>query len=243
MSTCLSLDLLSLVDLPLGAGIDLIGLIVFIIIALISQFFQKGNKDEDEDDEASERPPPKPRPQPRRPEVEPGSGKRPQPLPENDLMSEMRRIIEEARSVHERREPVPPPVPTRPSPPPLPAIPTPPPVPVSVLLPEKEGMHDLIEHVHLPSHEASEMHEGPTFRLIQSGPLATSAEMAEPAPAPAMDDDQAYALESELPHRPRYRFDPRILRSRDSIRDAFVLTEIMGKPKSLQSLDPHGPQI
>ncbi len=192
-------------------GFDLIGVVFFIIIAIISAISKGRGEEEDTPSRPIRRVPP--------------------PMPEGteepDLAGQMKRFLEEARSMQRQYSPPPLPLPLRvPISSPRRTEPAPraarvsvvrPPVPVSILEEEQqEGPHT-----------------GPLVALHASGLLSSSLSEASGEQAPEVPPEPALVSMAQMSSaRAAFQFDPSKLRSLAELRQALVANEILGRPRA-----------
>jgi len=191
----------------LASGFDFVGIIIFIIVAVISALSKKFKEGQDTEDEP----------------IKPVRRNRPPVLPEGspvpDLAGEMKRFLEEMKKE----------VPKTPhhSPPTLPLpqkrYEEPKPRPIRVIPPpmvieetEEEVTHGILSNVEV--------------NLAQE---ITESQQAEQVLAKVRHDYNAFSLTpSDVEAKKRQRsFDISLLRNRSSLKQAIILTEVFGKPK------------
>lgn len=239
MNLLLSSD--SWLPLAEGAG-GLVSVVVLIVWAIVAAIGKRNEeKEEQEEKEPGER-----RPPPRR-----TGGSEP------DLAEEMRKFLQEAQ--RKRTTPPPLPAPTR-----QPQRAVPPPIPTrgtrQAPAPQQRSTTPQHQSPSRPQRSTVPQHQSPTrsqralpeqrttpqrtvtMRQMpaRERPLDTEPPVDEEAEAIAAHDDTMRALHSHrhdaVPHvsPPPYRFNRALLGSRDGLKHAFVLTEILGKPRALR---------
>ncbi|MBI4026636.1 MAG: hypothetical protein HY360_16760 [Verrucomicrobia bacterium] len=215
--------------LPLASGFEnLFGILIFIIFAVVSAMGKRmGQPGEDEA-------PPKPvrRVPPQKP-----ASPTPPPIPENPqgkMPEEMRRFLEDVQ----RRRNAPPPIPQReaglprqPAPPrevsprrPLKRIEAPP----VAFEPEPTPRPLVGAAVAVTIHEEVER----SMQTLTEDVATTREELISTQGEPNVSESQSA--------RPVFRFDPAMLRSPATLKQAVVWSEILGKPRGLIGLE-HGP--
>ncbi|MFZ4695114.1 MAG: hypothetical protein ACOYMV_08320 [Verrucomicrobiia bacterium] len=224
----------------LASGMDLIGVLFFVVVAILSALSKKAQQGPAT--EEGETPRPERRPIPKRgvPPSRPDPSPAPVPEPEPTLEGQMRRFLEEMRnspdmpsSEKARPTPLPMPQPARPV-----FIPQRT-EPATFSPPRKPSRAAVLPPMHVSEEEV----EGPrTPRLADTSPNmraelgrslealhsemeVTHTELREVAPPSAVEGDI---------ERTGTRFDPAVFRTPDSARQAVLLSEVLGFPRALK---------
>jgi hypothetical protein len=223
--------------LPLAGAGDLVGLLFFVVVAILSALSKRAQAGAPEAEE--ETPRPARRPEPKRPEPRRAAPPAPAPRQETTLEGEMKRFLEEMRRAHEAPD-----APTaRPAPTPAPAQPrpvfaprggrstlyvprrpapraTPPPMPVEEEPSEGPRAPALAE---IAPNLRAEL--GQSLEALHQEMEVTHTELREVAPPSALEAAPATASP---------RLDPATFRSPESARHAVLLSEILGPPRALK---------
>ena len=224
----------------LASGMDLVGVLFFVVVAILSALSKKAQQGPATEEDETPRPVPRPIPRRVAPPSRSGAPPASTPEPEPTLEGQMRRFLEEMRHAHEGS----PSEEARPAPRPMPQptstvfIPRRA-EPATFSLPRKPSR----AVVPPPMHETEKGGEVPhTPRLADTSPdmraelgrsldtlhsemEVTHTELREVAPSSVVEG----AVE-----RTGTRFDPAILHSPDSARQAVLLSEILGFPRALK---------
>ena len=204
---------LEIIQLPLAIG-DLVGIIAFLVVAILSALSKRGQKEEQPVQPVRRVPP--------RQSSTPPSSAAPQ-----DLGEELRRFLDEQRQVT-----APPALPHRTPgshvPPPMPRITSRRRVVVSAAKKSTAPVKILEE----PAHPQSPLH-GVLETSLQEE-VRQSMQAANKDTSVAFDDSAFKPSRTEeTTVRPSARFDPAMLRSPTTLRHAILLTEILGRPRAI----------
>ncbi len=207
---------------------DLFKVLVPVIIIVMSLFGKRGTQQEEEESSGTVRPLPLRRPPS---PGDPSEGA----APETDLAGEMRRFLENVRQTSGQSQPpplinVPPPLPSRPVP--VSRAPVwrklPPALPVAVKSPVPTPAAE-----HMPVHEIM----GGSLRLdiheeVERSMRALSRDIGAAASERVPMKSEGSAESTPLSPAP-FRVDSSFLRAPSNLRQAVILSEILGKPRAL----------
>lgn len=224
----------------LASGMDLIGILFFVVVAILSALSKKVQQGPATEEDETPRPARRPVPRRATPPSRPGAPPVPAPVPEPTMEGEMRRFLEEMRHAHEAPPPEEAPPAPRPMPQPTrpvfipqrtePATFSPPRKPTrAAVVPPMPGTEEQVEGPRTSSladtspNLRAEL--GRSLETLHSEMEVTHTELREVAPPSVVEG----AIE-----RTSSRFDPAIFRSPESARQAVLLSEILGPPRALK---------